>query len=231
MRGSNTPTTEMTKTRKSVFSPWVHDMTRGGLFVAGGIGILAVEHARGGFGFPNFGPRSVLAVLSGLIIIIGYASFRSGYRRWFGKAVEKKATTRLRNITDTSVIMQSGVPVPPHAGGGDIDILIQSKNNTFAIEIKSRAGIEVQHSAFGGDRLIMTMRSKYKALPAKFDRDPFAQVINNAQYASAIPVLWFPMSKTHTTGTINGVKTVTGSPKQLCSALRIPTRSWLGNLF
>jgi hypothetical protein len=155
--------------------------------------------------------------LSGLALWASLHMLRRALARSRGQRVEHQAAQELRAVLAKDVpLFETGVPIPPHAGGGDADVLVGDGARRWVVEIKSYVGVSVAKGWFGKSKLVRSRRG------ASFARNPFAQVQGQARYLQAQPVVWFPRAKEASSGLIDGVLVVTGPAWRVAKEANMP---------
>lgn len=154
-------------------------------------------------------------VVVGLILFYAYRRLVDTFFRQRGKRIERRSISRVRVPKKWEV--RPNVPIP---GRGDCDLYIKAPSGrSWAIEIKSYEGAK---------KVLFSMFSKHELVKAngqRFERDPVAQVLAEAQALGAEPVLWMPKARhTKTFRSRSGVLVVQGGPRRLERA--IGARGW-----
>lgn len=195
------------------FAPWKTDLSAGAAWLAAGVLIGAV----GLLGMPH-SLRLAAAGLGALIGLAGLARVQRGLARRYGKRLERRAALQLRKVLRPDVHMRESVLL---STGGDADVVVDSSPR-WVIEIKSHRAVQVRRKVIGSDQILHPGTHA----PVKGVRAFLGQARRNAETLHGQPVLWFPAAPTASSGTVDGVKVVTGSARYLARQCDLPKAGW-----
>ncbi len=215
-RKTSPPVRGKARPRKA-FQPWKRDLQRSFGLAVCAVLALYLAHAEPIFSSTSRHIQLTVYALSGLALWASLHLLRRALARRRGQRVEHQAAQELRGVLAKDVpIFETGVPIPPHAGGGDADVLVGDATRRWVVEVKSHVGVAVAKGWFGKARLVRSRGA------AAFARNPFSQVLRNADYLKAQPVVWFPRARQASSGVINGVLVVTGPAWRLAKEADMP---------
>lgn len=192
-------------------------MRRAALLAGSAISAIYLARAEPVFTSTSRHIQIIVYALSGLALWAALHLVRRAFARQRGQRVERQSATDLRRALAQDVpLFETGVPLPPHAGGGDADVLIGDGTRRWVVEIKSHVGVSVARAWFGKGKLVRSQGAK------AFARNPFAQVLRQAQHLQAQPVVWFPRAREPSSGMVGGVLVVTGPASRLVREAGMP---------